>query len=161
MNTSTATLQSRLKIVLTLGGAFLAGSVGALATGPAVINWYPGLSKPFFSPPDWVFAPVWIVLYILMGIAAYLVWREKSKLVPSAMSWYWIQLALSATWSLFFFGLKNPLLALGEIVVLWWAIFMTARKFSFVSNLAAMLMLPYLAWVSFATILNLSIVILN
>lgn len=161
MNTSTATLQSRLKLVLTLGGAFLAGSVGALATGPAVINWYPGLSKPFFSPPDWVFAPVWTGLYILMGAAAYLVWREKNKLVSPAMSWYWIQLALNATWSLFFFGLKNPLLALVEIVALWLSIFITIRKFSFVSKLAAMLMFPYLAWVSFAAILNLAIVILN
>jgi benzodiazapine receptor len=140
-----------------------AGILGAFFTTSAIPTWYTTLNKPFFNPPNWIFGPVWTVLYLLMGISAYLVWKEgfgKTK-VKAALNAFFVQLILNSLWSIIFFGLKNPLLAFLEIIVLWYLILKTYLAFNKLSKTAGYLLLPYLAWVSFASILNLSIVILN
>ncbi|MFH1536086.1 MAG: TspO/MBR family protein [Patescibacteria group bacterium] len=149
-----------LSLVLCLG----AGGVGSLFKASSIPTWYATLNKPFFSPPNWIFAPVWTTLYILMGISLYLVWIKKdpsTSLRTEVPTVFWIQLALNALWSIIFFGMKNPLLAFLDILILWIAIFLAIKAFSKINKLAGQLLWPYLAWVSFATILNLSIVILN
>jgi tryptophan-rich sensory protein len=104
-----------------------------------------------------VFGPVWTALYLLMGISLYLVWGKKK----TNLKWFWVQLTLNSTWSIVFFGLKNPLFAFVIIVLLWSSILLTIKAFKKVDKTAALLLVPYLIWVSFATILNLSIVVLN
>lgn len=133
-----------------------AGVLGSIFTFSSIPTWYATLDKPVFSPPNWVFGPVWTILYLLMGISLYLVWQKKK--VPAV---FWVQLALNALWSVIFFGLKNPVLAMLDIAVLWVAIYLTIKSFYSISKIAAYLLLPYLIWVTFASILNLSIVILN
>lgn len=140
------------------------GYVSGLLTREGVETWYTTIQKPSFNPPNAVFAPVWTVLYILMGIAAGLVWGrmdEQRELVRKGIIFFWIQLALNALWSYLFFGLHNPLLALIEIVLLWLMIYETFGQFSKVHKTAAYLLLPYLLWVTFATVLNASIWWLN
>ncbi|TSC88716.1 MAG: tryptophan-rich sensory protein [Microgenomates group bacterium Gr01-1014_5] len=134
-----------------------AGIVGSIVTFNSVTTWYPTLIKPFFNPPSWIFGPVWTMLYFLMGISLYLVWRKKK----ADLQWFWIQLVLNALWSIIFFGLKNPLLAFVVIILLWVSIFLTIKSFQKVNKTAAVLLFPYLAWVSFASLLNLFIVVLN
>ena len=137
-----------------------------MATQSSIKTWFPTLMKPSFNPPNWVFAPVWSMLYIMMGIAAGLVWNrmEASKdkeLVKKSLIFFAIQLGLNALWSVLFFGLRNPMLALIEIVLLWLMIYETYIKFGKIDKIAGYLFLPYLAWVSFASILNASIWWLN
>jgi len=150
-----------LKLLLSLALCLGAGVLGSVFTTSAIPTWYQTLNKPFFSPPNWLFAPVWTVLYVLMGISLYLVWTSKSKLKQNALTLFFIQLGLNAIWSIIFFGLQNPLFALVEIVAMWLAIFLTIKVFYKINKPASNLLIPYLVWVSFATILNLSIVILN
>lgn len=133
-----------------------AGILGSLFTASAIPFWYATLNKPLFSPPNSVFGPIWTILYILMGISLYLVWVKK-KIPPV----FWIQLTLNVLWSVIFFALKNPTLAFIEILALWIAIYFTIKSFSRVSKTASNLLIPYLLWVTFATLLNLSIVVLN
>ena len=134
-----------------------AGILGSVATFPSVKGWYlTDLVKPSFNPPSWIFGPVWTVLFFLMGISLYLVWTKKNNLF-----WFWIQLILNILWSFLFFGLHSPLLAFYEIVFLWIAILITVIKFWTYRQKAGILLLPYLAWVSFASFLNLSIARLN
>ncbi len=151
------------KLVGAIALCQLAGILGSLATMPNIPTWYASLNKPFFSPPNWVFAPVWITLYALMGIALYLVWNKgiQNKDVKAGVMLFGGQLALNAAWSFLFFGMHSPLLGLAGIIPLWALIVLTIRKFYPVSKLAAYLMVPYLLWVSFATILNLSLWMLN
>lgn len=144
------------KLILSIGLCLGVGIVGSFFTTSSIPTWYATLNKPFFSPPNFIFAPVWTTLYILMGISLYLVW-QKGK-VPTI---FWIQLILNFLWSILFFGLKNPVLGFVEIVVLWITIFLTIKNFYPISKWAAYLLIPYLLWVTFASILNLSIVILN
>lgn len=144
------------KLILSIGVCLGAGGLGSLFTFSAIPTWYATLNKPFFSPPNWLFGPVWTILYILMGVSLYLVWTKEK--VPSV---FWVQLILNALWSIIFFGLKNPTFGLIDIIALWIAIFLTIKAFYKINKLAGNLLLPYLAWVTFATILNLSIVILN
>lgn len=139
---------------------FIAGAVGSLFTFKAIPTWYAGLNKPSFNPPNAIFGPVWTLLYILMGIALYLVIIKNKKVKP-AVVFFIIQLILNSLWSIIFFGLKNPTGALMEIMVLWLAIIVTIFYFWKISRAAAYLLLPYLAWVSFASVLNYFIVILN
>ncbi len=115
-------------------------------------EWYAALQRPSWHPPDWVFGPVWTVLYLMMGVAAWLVWREKGW-VP-ALTLFLMQLGLNAAWTWIFFGLRRPGLALIEIGVLWLAIFAALIAFWRVRPIAGALLLPYLAWVSFAILLN-------
>jgi len=134
-----------------------AGIFGSIATVSSVKTWYlTDLVKPSFNPPSWIFGPVWTVLFFLMGISLYLVWTKKNNLF-----WFWIQLILNILWSFLFFGLRSPSLAFYEIIILWLAILMTIFKFWSYNKKAAILLIPYLVWVSFASFLNFSIMRLN
>jgi len=141
----------------------LAGGIGSYFTAPAIPTWYAALKKPFVTPPDWVFAPVWIMLYVLMGIAAFLVWREdrQGKARQKAMVLFGTQLALNALWSFLFFGLRSPLAGLVGILVLTACVFLTLRLFIRISYPAGILLIPYLLWTGFAAGLNFSIYLLN
>ena len=145
-----------------LVACFVAAGLGALFTGPAVGTWYQQIRKPSFSPPDWVFGPVWTALYTMMAVAAWLVWRRggfAAQRRPLAL--FLLQLALNATWTPLFFGLKQPGWAFTEIVLLWLAIAATFIAFRPVNRVAAWLLAPYLAWVSFAAALNFTLWRLN
>ncbi|MBI2018800.1 tryptophan-rich sensory protein [Candidatus Daviesbacteria bacterium] len=144
------------KLILSIGLCLGAGIMGSFFTVSAIPTWYQTLNKPIFSPPNWVFGPVWTILYILMGISLYLVWTKKK--VPTV---FWIQLILNAVWSVIFFGMRNPALALVDIIALWIAIVLTIKALYKINKLAGNLLIPYLLWVSFATVLNLAIIILN
>jgi len=134
-----------------------AGIIGSVATASSVKSWYlTDLIKPTFNPPSWLFGPVWTLLFLLMGIALYLVWNKKNNLF-----WFWTQLILNTLWSFLFFGLRSPTLAFYEIIILWVAILMTIIRFNKYNKTASKLLWPYLAWVSFASFLNYSIMILN
>lgn len=140
------------------------GYLSGMVTRSAITTWYPTLIKPSFNPPNWIFAPVWSMLYIMMGVAAGLVWDRidfEKEAVKKALIFFIIQLALNALWSLLFFGLKNPMLAGIEIILLWLMIYETYFQFAKINKTAGYLMIPYLAWVSFATILNWNIWWLN
>ena len=140
------------------------GYFSGLITRSAITTWYPNLIKPSFNPPNWIFAPVWSMLYIMMGLAAGLIWDRMDSnkpLVQKALVLFALQLALNVLWSYLFFGLKNPMLAGLEIIVLLLLIYETYLQFSKIDSIAGYLFIPYLAWVSFATILNGSIWWLN
>lgn len=156
-------MQKILKIVLLVVICAGVGYLSGMVTRESITTWYPTLVKPVFNPPNWIFAPVWTSLYIMMGIAAGLVWTSGSdeKIVKKALGFFAIQLGLNALWSYLFFGLHNPLLALIEIVLLWLMIYETYSQFKRINKIAGYLLIPYLAWVSFATILNASIWWLN
>ena len=141
----------------------LAGIIGSIFTFSSISSWYININKPFFNPPNWIFGPVWTILYVLIGLSAFLVWEKKFKKYYSrkALSVWSIQLILNSIWSILFFGLKNPLLAFIEIIVLWFFILKAILMFYKINKYAAYLLIPYIAWVSFASILNLSIVVLN
>lgn len=148
-----AVLTLALAIVVPLG----VGALGSFTTFDAVRTWYPTLVRPSFAPPSWVFGPVWTTLYVMMGVASWLVWRRGGWADPTvrgALVLYAVQLGFNLAWSWLFFGLQQPLLALIEIVILLGLIAATARRFAPISRPAALLMLPYLAWVAFATVLN-------
>jgi len=140
-----------------------AGFIGSLFTRPALSTWYTELIKPRFTPPDRVFGLIWISLYILMGVAAFLVWRRgfHHQVVKRALAIFGVQLVLNALWSFLFFGLRSPLAGLIGISILGIAIIFTIRSFLKVSRTAGLLLIPYFLWVSFATGFNLSIWWLN
>jgi translocator protein len=149
-----------------LGWVFLseaAGLIGSVFTAQSIPTWYAQIQKPMFAPPNWVFGPVWTTLFALMGIAAYLVWKtqKRSSARQIALGLFALQLVLNVVWSLVFFGLRNPGLAFLEIILLWLAIAATMYSFARVSKSAALLLVPYLAWVSFAGFLNYRIWQLN
>lgn len=148
-------------LVFAISLPLLAGFIGSIFTIPAIDTWYATLNKPSFNPPNYIFAPVWTTLYILMGISFYLVLISKVKNKSYAIGLFLLQLVLNALWSYIFFGLHNPLLALFEIIFLWGAVLYTTTSFDRISNIASYVIFPYVIWVSFAFILNLSIVILN
>lgn len=141
----------------------LAGIIGSLATASAISTWYVTLVKPDFNPPNWIFGPVWITLYTLMGIALYLVWSKGNQIpqVKTATSIFLLHLVVNSAWSIAFFGLKNLGLALAIIIVLWLMIVLLIRLFSKLNIWASRLLWPYLLWVSFATLLNFSLWQLN
>lgn len=141
----------------------LAGAIGSIFTAPAISTWYATLEKPAFNPPNWLFGPAWTILYLLMGIAAYLIWEKGfgKKEVKIALAIFAIQLFLNIIWSFLFFGLKSPGLALGEIIILWLAIFATLVVFYRISKPAGLILVPYILWVTFAAILNFAVVQLN
>lgn len=135
-----------------------AAGIGSTATQASVKSWYPKLDKPDFNPPRWVFGPTWSTLYVLMGIADYIVSSKGDGAeVGNARTIYRVQVVLNATWSVLFFGLRSPLAALVEIVFLWVAIVLTILAFARISRIAALLLVPYLLWTSFAAVLNASI----
>jgi tryptophan-rich sensory protein len=144
------------RLVATIAACQAAGAIGTIATRNAFDAWYPALNKPPFNPPNWIFGPAWTVLYTLMGVALDRVSRQDGMPgeVRLAQTIFGIQLALNALWSLLFFGARSPLAALIEIVLLWIAIVATIVAFARISKLAALLLIPYLLWVTFATVLN-------
>lgn len=140
----------------------LAGLIGSIFTFQAIPDWYVTLNKPIFSPPNWLFGPVWTILYTLMGIALFLVVEKgKGKKRKIAIKVFLTQLALNSLWSIIFFGLKLPSLAFLEIVIMWTFIILSIKQFLPISKTAAYLLVPYLLWVTFASVLNLSIFVLN
>jgi benzodiazapine receptor len=151
------------KLVISVIGCELVGFLGTPFTVSAIPTWYVTLNKPFFSPPSWIFGPVWTLLYFLMGIAFYLIWKQNSKKKPvkTANKYFLTQLGLNFIWSPIFFGLRLPLLGLVVIMAMWVLIVMTMKKFYPLSKVAFYLLIPYLLWVSFATLLNAAIVLLN
>ena len=144
-----------------VGICLVAGVVGSIATTPQIPTWYASLNKPSWNPPSWVFAPVWTALYVMMGVAAWLVWRKVSAPHERVFLWFWIQLVLNAIWSFIFFGLEQPGLAFAEIILLWLSIAATLGAFRKYSRVAALLLTPYVGWVSFAAYLNFMIWRLN
>jgi translocator protein len=151
-----------VKLIISIVVSFAAGALGSIATIPNIPTWYAALDKPWFSPPNWVFGPVWSLLYLMMGIALYLVWRTPSKQSKRvAFVVFGAQLALNALWSLVFFGLHQPWAAAIIIVCLFVMIALTIREFLKFSKVAVWLLLPYIAWVSFAAALNVAIALLN
>lgn len=161
-STREGSLSQWLVLALFLGICLATAGLGAASTSLSVGDWYAAIKKPSWNPPNWVFGPVWTALYIGMAVAAWLVWRKNGL----ADAWlplrlFGVQLFLNAAWSALFFGMRNPGIALADIVLLWIAILATIVAFGRVSSLAATLLVPYLAWVSFATALNWSIWRLN
>lgn len=141
---------------------YAAGALGSLFTIQAVPTWYAGLVKPSWNPPAWVFGPAWTLLYIMMSVAAWMIWRREHSAARSrALHWFMLQLLLNAMWSPVFFGCHSPLAGLVIIVALWLAIVVTLVLFWRQSSPAAAWLVPYLAWVSFATALNFAVWKLN
>lgn len=150
-------------LALCIALPLLAGVVGSLFTTSAISTWYAGLVKPVLNPPSWVFGPVWTVLYVLMGIAAFLVWKQGwyQKGVKMALGVFGAQLVANALWSILFFGMRTPFYALIDILLLLVLILVTIVLFYRLSKPSAYLLVPYAAWVSFATYLNYMLYVLN
>jgi tryptophan-rich sensory protein len=151
-----------LGLAVLLVVCFSVAGVGGIVTAPSIPNWYAGLSKPSWTPPGWIFAPAWSFLYLCMAVAAWLVWRQKGwagAAVP--MTLFAVQLMFNAAWSWLFFGLHSPGAALVDVLLLLVAIAATTAVFWRRSIIAGILFVPYLAWVSFATMLNFAIWRLN
>lgn len=157
-------MKNLIKLLISIIICELAGIIGSIFTSPAVRTWYLTVNKPSFNPPNWLFAPVWTALFLLMGIAMFLVWLHPS-VAPNerrrALTIFFIQLFFNILWSVMFFGLKSPLLGFIVIIILWILILLTIIRFFKISKPAAWLLIPYILWVTFATILNFSILILN
>ena len=154
--------RSALALLAFVAVCATAALVGSAFTEPSIPEWYGSLVKPSFTPPSWLFGPIWSVLYLAMAIAGWLVWlRHRNTAVALPLALFGGQLVLNALWSILFFGLQAPGIALVEILTLWAAIFATLLSFWKISTIAGWLFVPYLAWVSFATILNFEIWRLN
>ena len=156
-------MSNAIRLIVAVAVPLAVGGLSGFATARGVDSWYPTLAKPSFNPPAWVFGPTWTVLYILMGVALFLVWRQGLGTlgVRLALTVFAVQLVLNALWSILFFGMQSPAWAFAEILLLWLAIVATLWAFRRVTPAAGWLFVPYLAWVSFAAVLNGSIWILN
>ena len=156
-------LSNPLKLIIALTVPLSVGWIGSLFTTPEINGWYSSLAKPALNPPNWIFGPVWTTLFILMGIAAFLIWRRglNNKNVQAALAIFVFQLFLNVFWSLLFFGIHSPMVAFTEIISLWLAILALILAAYRVSRPAAYLLIPYVFWVSFATYLNYAIWQLN
>jgi len=156
-------IQSYPMLAVAIFFCLIVGSVGSLVTITGPGSWYSTLQKPFFAPPNWVFAPVWITLFILMGIALYLVWQcgTENREVKIALGIFGVQFFLNVIWSFLFFGLRSPLLGFIDIIILWVAIVVTIWAFYRVKKSAAYFLIPYIAWVTLASALNGAIYFMN
>jgi tryptophan-rich sensory protein len=152
-----------VKLIISLVVCQMAGVIGSIFTVRSVTTWYLTLKKPFFTPPSWVFGPAWITLFVLMGIALYRVWAKgtPAPAIKIALTVFFVQLLFNVLWSIAFFGLRNPLLGLLDIGLLWILILVTLALFFRVDRAAGLLLVPYLLWVSFASVLNGAIYFLN
>ena len=152
-----------MKLFISILIPLAVGAVAGLFTASGVDGWYAVANKPWFNPPNWIFAPVWTSLYVLMGIALFLVWRADvdKKIKQTAISLFAIQLTVNFFWSFIFFKMQQPGWAFAEIILMWLMIFFTIIWFSKISTIAAWLLVPYICWVSFALVLNYSIWQLN
>ncbi len=150
------------KLIVSIGGCLMVGAISGLFTASSVESWYSKLNKPSFNPPNWIFGPVWTLLYILMGVSVYLIWTSGSSSSSTlAITFFLIQLLLNFLWSFLFFYFKNRFIACIEILLLLVMIIITTIQFYPISTTAALLLIPYIFWVGFATILNFSIWWLN
>jgi tryptophan-rich sensory protein len=157
-------MQKILRIITVIVACLAVGYLSSLVTRDNIPTWYATINKPSFNPPNWVFAPVWTLLYIMMGYAAGRIWNNletNRDNVKRAFIFFLVQLILNALWSFLFFGLKNPMLSFFEILLLWAMIYETYCQFKKVDKIASYFLIPYLAWVSYATLLNGSIWYLN
>jgi tryptophan-rich sensory protein len=144
-----------IKLIICILICQLAGIIGSLFTISSITSWYANLNKPFFTPPDWLFGPVWLILYTLMGISLYLIWNEKSKgKIKIPLFIFFIQLVLNALWPIMFFGFQLIFYGLIEIIIMWTFIALTMFSFYRISRKAALILVPYIAWVTIATLLN-------
>ncbi|MFC2025212.1 TspO/MBR family protein [Chloroflexota bacterium] len=152
-----------VKLIVSIATCLCAGAIGSIFTTPAIPTWYATLEKPPFNPPNWLFAPAWTTLYLLMAISAFIIWRRSvnNRQGQKSLIIFLIQLILNALWSAVFFGLESPLYGIIIIIALWAAILLTILMFFRLSLLAGWLLLPYIGWVTFAAILNIYIFILN
>ena len=153
-----------LRIIYCVAICLVVGYLSSITTQSSINTWYPTLIKPSFNPPNWLFAPVWTLLFIMMGIAAGMIWNQlenQRELVKKALLFFTVQLLLNALWSYLFFGLNNVLLALIEVILLWLVIYETFHIFKKIDKKAAYLFIPYLIWVAFAAVFNGSIYYLN
>lgn len=151
-----------LALLLFMAAAFAAAAIGGTATASSVGDWYQDLQKPVWNPPSWVFGPAWTLLYLLMSVAAWRVWLRRGE--PGAKPVLWLhgsQLVLNALWSILFFGLRRPDLALIDILALLGLLVVIQFRLFRLDRVAAYLWLPYMAWVTFATTLNKAIWLLN
>ena len=156
-------MSNAIRFIVAVAVPLAVGGMSGFATARGVETWYPTLAKPSFNPPAWVFGPTWTALYILMGVALFLVWRQGLDTPGGrlALTFFAVQLVLNGLWSILFFGMQSPAWAFAEILLLWLAIVATLWAFWRVMPAAGWLLVPYLAWVSFAAVLNGSIWILN
>lgn len=164
-------IQNYLRLLTAIALCESAGVLGSFFTVSSISTWYNTLNKPEFSPPNFVFGPVWIILYALMGVSLYLIWcsfknKSKSKSknkkeIQYSLILFLIHLGVNAAWSIIFFGLKNPFLAFLNIIILWLLIVAVVYKFYKIDKRASYLLIPYLFWVSFAMVLNYYIWVLN
>jgi tryptophan-rich sensory protein len=156
-------MTNTLKLVVSIVSTEAAGLIGSIFTSSSIPTWYKTLNKPSFNPPNWLFGPVWTTLYLMMGVAFYRIWKKGLDVpgVKFAMILFGVHLAFNILWSVLFFGLKNPALAFAEIIVLWLMIVACIYKFYQLDRTAAYLLVPYLLWVSFASLLNFSLWRLN
>lgn len=152
-----------IKLIISIVICFLPGLIGSIITYESVNTWYTTINKPDFNPPDYVFAPVWTALYFLMGISLFLIWKEglSNKIVKSAFIVFLVQLVFNALWTVIFFGLHSIAGGLIVILILWILILVCIIRFKKISVTASYLLIPYFIWVTFATILNFFILLLN
>ena len=151
------------RILVVVVTCLVVGYFSGMVTRLAITTWYPTLVKPSFNPPNWIFAPVWTTLYILMGIALYIVWKSTAtaSIKQTAILLFVVQLTLNFFWSILFFKFQLTGWAFVEIIAMWVAILFTILWFGKISSTAAWLLVPYICWVSFASLLNYSIYKLN
>jgi len=154
-------IKDLLKLIICIAVCELAGGLGSFFTISAIPSWYATLTKPALNPPGWVFGPVWVILYFLMGISLWLIWKSNAKEKKKALWLFFAQLVLNAIWTPVFFGGQSIGGALAIIVLLWVAIVLTILAFAKISKTAAWLLAPYILWVSFAAYLNFAIWMLN
>lgn len=156
-------VQKVLKFIISIIICQSAGIFGSLFTFDSISDWYVTLEKPVFAPPNWIFGPVWITLYFLMGLSLYIVWKDelKSKTRNAFFAVFGIQLILNALWSFLFFGLRSPFLGLLDIILLDIMVIVTIIYAKSISKLAMILLIPYLIWIVFASFLNYVIFLVN
>jgi len=154
---------SAIKLIVSILASFAAAGIGSLFTFKAIPNWYAGLRKPPYTPPNWAFGPVWTTLYILMAISVFLVWQKGLAIDGALLAFilFWIQLVFNALWSIIFFGMKSKGGGVITIVVLWLLILATVITSLRVSGWAGALLIPYILWVSIASYLNIGVWVLN
>jgi len=154
-----------VRFLVSIVACYIAAGLGSVFTTSQIATWYLSLHKPPFNPPNWIFGPVWTLLYTLMGISLYLVWtttaQRTKKLKKTAIQYFILQLLFNSLWSIVFFGMHAPLAAFVVIVGLWFSILVTITKFWTINKLAGQLLIPYILWVTFASVLNFAVVLLN
>ena len=154
---------SAIKLVVSILASFATAGIGSLFTFKAIPNWYAGLKKPPYTPPNWAFGPVWTTLYVLMAVSVFLVWQKGLAIDGALLAFilFWIQLVFNALWSIIFFGMKSKGGGVITIVVLWLLILATVITSFRVSGWAGALLIPYILWVSIASYLNIGVWALN